>query len=77
MKFTHQLKFNCVPEWKEHYINYTVLKKIIYHIAAIESKEAAEGLSDEEARHLLGKDGGPTAQSRPRFRGSREDFAPA
>jgi phosphate transporter len=30
MKFSHVLKFNTVPEWREHYINYAALKKLIY-----------------------------------------------
>lgn len=52
MKFTHQLKFNAVPEWKEHYINYPLLKKIIYATRAAECQDAYDGvpyLGDEEA----------------------------
>lgn len=52
MKFTHQLKFNAVPEWKEHYINYPLLKKIIYATRAAECQEAYDGvpyIGDEEA----------------------------
>ncbi|KAG0225625.1 low-affinity phosphate transporter [Actinomortierella wolfii] len=32
MKFSHQLQFNVVPEWADHYIAYSNLKKIIYQI---------------------------------------------
>ncbi|GBF95096.1 low-affinity phosphate transporter [Raphidocelis subcapitata] len=50
MKFTHQLKFNAVPEWKEHYINYPLLKKIIYATRAAECQDAYDGVGgDEEA----------------------------
>jgi phosphate transporter len=35
MKFSHLLKFNTVPEWRDHYIHYAVLKKIIYAIAKV------------------------------------------
>ncbi|OBA24461.1 SPX-domain-containing protein [Metschnikowia bicuspidata var. bicuspidata NRRL YB-4993] len=30
MKFSHSLKFNAVPEWQDHYLNYPALKKVIY-----------------------------------------------
>ncbi|RIB08696.1 SPX domain-containing protein [Gigaspora rosea] len=32
MKFTSTLQFNCVPDWAEHYISYSNLKKLIYQI---------------------------------------------
>lgn len=32
MKFSRSLAFNAVPQWKEHYINYSQLKKQIYSI---------------------------------------------
>ncbi|KAG0252916.1 low-affinity phosphate transporter [Mortierella polycephala] len=32
MKFSHQLQFNAVPEWADHYIAYSNLKKIIYQV---------------------------------------------
>lgn len=32
MKFSHSLKFNAVPEWSDHYLNYSGLKKVIYKI---------------------------------------------
>lgn len=48
MKFTHQLKFNSVPEWREHYIQYGHLKKYIYALAKKEADLQAGG-QDEEA----------------------------
>ncbi|KAI9598907.1 SPX domain-containing protein [Syncephalis fuscata] len=32
MKFSHQLKFNAVPEWSDHYVAYPQLKKLVYQI---------------------------------------------
>eukprot|EP00878_Enallax_costatus_P012608 GHUV01013167.1.p1 GENE.GHUV01013167.1~~GHUV01013167.1.p1 ORF type:complete len:652 (+),score=137.56 GHUV01013167.1:111-2066(+) len=52
MKFTHVLKFNSVPEWRESYINYPLLKKLILAASTAEYHEAYEGLAltqDEEA----------------------------
>nr|ADF43123.1 PTC1p [Chlamydomonas reinhardtii]ADF43163.1 PTC1m [Chlamydomonas reinhardtii] len=65
MKFTHQLKFNSVPEWREHYIQYGHLKKYIYALAKKEADLQAGG-QDEEA--LLAplleaeRDQGPTEE---------------
>ena len=42
MKFSHQLKFNSVPEWKENYLNYSQLKKLIYQIAFAENNEISD-----------------------------------
>lgn len=30
MKFTHNLKFNKAPDWKDNYIDYWHLKNLIY-----------------------------------------------
>ena len=35
MKFTHSLNLNAVPDWAEHYVNYSQLKKIIYQIERV------------------------------------------
>lgn len=43
MKFTHVLKFNSVPEWREYYINYPLLKKLILAASTAEAYEAYEG----------------------------------
>ncbi|CAG8441608.1 16881_t:CDS:2 [Acaulospora colombiana] len=32
MKFSHSIQFNSVPDWAEHYIAYSNLKKLIYQI---------------------------------------------
>lgn len=39
------LKFNAVPEWRESYINYTLLKKLVLAANAAEAQEAFQGLS--------------------------------
>ncbi|SCU96930.1 LADA_0H03532g1_1 [Lachancea dasiensis] len=36
MKFSHSLKYNAVPEWQEHYLNYSQLKRLIYSLQAQE-----------------------------------------
>ncbi|AAS53999.2 AFR628Cp [Eremothecium gossypii ATCC 10895] len=36
MKFSHSLKYNAVPEWQDHYLNYSGLKKLIYALQAEE-----------------------------------------
>nr|BCL66194.1 low-affinity phosphate transporter [Volvox reticuliferus] len=52
MKFTHQLKFNSVPEWREHYIQYAHLKKYIYALAKREADLQAGGhLPDDDGLH--------------------------
>ena len=30
MKFTKELKYNAVEEWRNHYVNYAAFKRIIY-----------------------------------------------
>jgi hypothetical protein len=30
MKFSHSIQLNSTPEWREHYISYSKLKRIIY-----------------------------------------------
>lgn len=42
MKFSHSLKFNSVPEWRAHYINYGALKKLSY---ALEKEVRTESLN--------------------------------
>uniref|UniRef100_A0A7S0WPN7 SPX domain-containing protein n=1 Tax=Chlamydomonas leiostraca TaxID=1034604 RepID=A0A7S0WPN7_9CHLO len=46
MKFSHQLKFNSVADWKDHYIHYANLKKIIYEIARLE--QASQQPNEED-----------------------------
>lgn len=46
------LKFNSVPEWRECYINYPLLKKLILAASTAEYHEGYEGMAstqDEEA----------------------------
>lgn len=45
MKFSHSLKFNAVPEWQDHYLNYPALKKIIYNAQQnqLENSEPQDG----------------------------------
>ncbi|KAG1667046.1 hypothetical protein FOA52_000407 [Chlamydomonas sp. UWO 241] len=51
MKFSHQLKFNTVPEWRDNYIPYGHLKRIIYAIAKAETEAHAHGTDDEALHH--------------------------
>lgn len=51
MKFTHVLKFNSVPEWRESYINYPLLKKLILAASTAEAYEAYEGHPPERLSH--------------------------
>ena len=53
MKFTHQIKFNSVPEWRDHYIDYAHLKKIIYAISKAEADEQQHGHDEEHLGHAL------------------------
>ena len=50
MKFGHALKFNSVPEWKDAYIRYSLLKKLIF-----EEERYANGPGEEGARRSLGE----------------------
>lgn len=48
MKFSHQLKFNSVADWKDHYVHYANLKKVrlfraiapMSHVIMIEAQAA-------------------------------------
>lgn len=50
MKFSESLKYNSVPEWKQYYINYNGLKKLIY---ALQKKKLNPGENDEEIEEIL------------------------
>lgn len=50
MKFSESLKYNSVPEWKQYYINYNGLKKLIY---ALQKKRLNPGENDEEIEEIL------------------------
>lgn len=43
MKFSHSLKYNAVPDWQEHYLNYSQLKKLIYSLQAQDLQVVDEG----------------------------------
>lgn len=51
MKFTHALKYNSVPEWRESYVNYSLLKKLILNASKEEANEGYGSAAnhDEEA----------------------------
>ncbi|KAG7904899.1 hypothetical protein KL907_003115 [Ogataea polymorpha] len=63
MKFSHSLQFNAVPEWKEHYLAYSALKKLIYELQELvlendnsntaSSKLATSHTSDNDVRSNL------------------------
>ncbi|CCD22228.1 SPX domain-containing inorganic phosphate transporter NDAI_0A00700 [Naumovozyma dairenensis CBS 421] len=39
MRFSHFLKYNAVPEWQNHYMDYIALKNLIYTLQTDELKE--------------------------------------
>ncbi|CAI4298928.1 AKR_collapsed_G0006380.mRNA.1.CDS.1 [Saccharomyces cerevisiae] len=39
MRFSHFLKFNAVPEWQNHYLDYNELKNLIYTLQTDELKQ--------------------------------------
>ncbi|CAK0783757.1 hypothetical protein CVIRNUC_006956 [Coccomyxa viridis] len=46
MKFSHALKFNANSAWKDHYINYNRLKKLIYKKEAEETQGMSLNMPD-------------------------------
>ena len=64
MKFSHALKFNANSAWKDHYINYNRLKKLIYRREAEETKGLSLNFPDVANRTSIGR----VAQSSPRGR---------
>ncbi|KAL6153363.1 hypothetical protein ACJQWK_11391 [Exserohilum turcicum] len=51
MKFSHSLQFNAVPDWSNHYIAYSNLKKHIYSLETQVHQKHARG--DAESSPLL------------------------
>jgi len=51
MKFSHSLQFNAVPDWSNHYIAYSNLKKQIYSLEALVNQKHAH--NDAESAPLL------------------------
>ncbi|CAB4397533.1 unnamed protein product [Rhizophagus irregularis] len=62
MKFSHSIQFNSVPDWADHYIAYSNLKKLIYQIErdifspnAVRNDTEAANLESEESPLLNNK----------------------
>ncbi|KAF1978244.1 plasma membrane phosphate transporter-like protein Pho87 [Bimuria novae-zelandiae CBS 107.79] len=51
MKFSHSLQFNAVPDWSNHYISYSNLKKLIYTLETRLNQQHAH--VDAESSPLL------------------------
>ena len=51
MKFSHSLQFNSVPDWSNHYISYSNLKKLIYTLETRLNQQHAH--VDAESSPLL------------------------
>lgn len=54
MKFSHSIQFNAVPDWSNHYISYSNLKKLIYTLEKQIHQKSSDGPVDEENTALLG-----------------------
>ena len=54
MKFSHALKFNANSAWKDHYINYTRIKKLIYKREAEDTKGMSLTIPDLANRTSIG-----------------------
>ncbi len=54
MKFSHALKFNANSAWKDHYINYNRLKKLIYKKEAEETQGMSLNMPDIANRTSIG-----------------------
>ncbi|PSN61210.1 hypothetical protein BS50DRAFT_604187 [Corynespora cassiicola Philippines] len=52
MKFSHSLQFNAVPDWSNHYIAYSNLKKLIYTLENRVHQQTAQ-TTDAESSPLL------------------------
>ena len=63
MKFSHALKFNANSAWKDHYINYNRLKKLIYKKEAEETKGLSLNFPDAANRTSIGRVPQPTLVS--------------
>ncbi|KAF2090036.1 SPX-domain-containing protein [Saccharata proteae CBS 121410] len=53
MKFSHSIQFNAVPDWSSHYISYSNLKKLIYHLEKDIHQKAGPTTRDAESSPLL------------------------
>ncbi|KAF4335567.1 multidrug resistance 1 2 3 (p glyco 1 2 3) [Fusarium beomiforme] len=55
MKFSHSIQFNAVPDWSSHYIAYSNLKKLIYHLEKT-AHQARGTTGDAESRPLINQE---------------------
>ncbi|KAF4971924.1 hypothetical protein FSARC_1367 [Fusarium sarcochroum] len=55
MKFSHSIQFNAVPDWSSHYIAYSNLKKLIYHLEKT-AHQARGSTGDAESRPLMSRE---------------------
>ncbi|KAG5662235.1 hypothetical protein KAF25_004474 [Fusarium avenaceum] len=55
MKFSHSIQFNAVPDWSSHYIAYSNLKKLIYHLEK-NAHQARGSTGDAESRPLINQE---------------------
>ncbi|CEI62989.1 unnamed protein product [Fusarium venenatum] len=55
MKFSHSIQFNAVPDWSSHYIAYSNLKKLIYHLEKT-AHQARGSTGDAESRPLINQE---------------------
>ncbi|KAL2155376.1 hypothetical protein VTH82DRAFT_117 [Thermothelomyces myriococcoides] len=60
MKFSHSIQFNAVPDWSNHYIAYSNLKKLIYQL----EKAIHLPAGDAESRPLIRNNDPETVFSR-------------
>lgn len=49
MRFSHFLKYNAVPEWQSHYIDYSGLKDVIYSLQTEQIKLDGDNIEFREA----------------------------
>lgn len=75
MKFSHQLQFNQVPDWCDHYIQYESLRRILYTIAKAEAETGAHG-TDTEDGHIEHRKARETVDAEPMWHQCEAD-APA
>lgn len=56
MRFSHFLKYNAVPEWQNHYVDYNELKNLIYTLQTDELNLTEGGASkDDKTATITGK----------------------
>ncbi|RIA85720.1 SPX domain-containing protein [Glomus cerebriforme] len=56
MKFSHSIQFNSVPDWADHYLAYSNLKKLIYQIERDIISSSIAGQNDTETPILESED---------------------